>query len=899
MAARDGAGEPWHALEIDDAFREVAGLPGGVSSAEAARRLERFGDNRLTPAPRRSAIARFAAQLNNVLIYIPLASALVTGLLREWADVAVILAVVVVNAVIGFVQEGRAERALDAITGMLPRRATVRRDGGPVEVDAATLVPGDVVELVPGDKVPADLRLFRVRSLRVDEGLLTGESVPVEKSAEAVAPAADLGARRCMAYSGALVTYGRGLGVVVATGGATEVGRISGLLSAVETLQTPFLRQIDRFGRWLSAAILGLAGATVAFGILVRALPPVEVFLAGVGLAVAAIPEGLPAIITITLAAGVQRMARRKAIIRRLPAVETLGSVAVICSDKTGTLTRNEMTVRSVVTAEDVFEVGGVGYDPHGAFTRGGREAAPESEASLQTIVRAGVLCNDARAGFAAEDVGFAGDPTEVALLVLAAKAGQDSRRIGEEFPRVDVIPFESERRFMASKHHDHADHAFVVVKGAPEAVLAMCARERRRGEDVTLDPERWRREMHGLARRGERLLAFAYGAATDGRELRLSDVDGGLTLLGVVGMLDPPRDEAIRAVRECRAAGIRVKMITGDHAVTASEIARQMGIGDGRRVLAGHELDGIDDAGLAVAAVETDVFARASPEHKLRLVSALQAAGYVVAMTGDGVNDAPALKRADIGIAMGERGTDVAREAAPMVLADDNFATIGHAVREGRTVYDNLRKTILFMLPTDGAEALVVIVAIALGIALPITPLQILWVNTITAVTLALPLAFEPPEDDVMARPPRDPRRGLLTPYLVWRIVLVSVLGLAGTFGLFAWERAHGADLAAARTVAVNTLVVVEMFYLLNTRFVSAPVLNRRGFRGNRSIPLVIALLLLAQIGFVYGEPLHALFGTTAIGAMSWLRSIGVGAAVMLLVELEKWVVRRRHGRR
>ncbi len=899
MAEAEWVARPWHAVEVEEAFREVASSPAGLNSEEANQRLAHFGNNRLPPPRRRSAAARFAAQLHNVLIYILLAAALVTGLLREWADVAVIVAVVIINAVIGFVQEGKAERALDAISGMLSRRATVRRDGRSVEVDAAGLVPGDVVELAAGDKVPADLRLFHSRNLRTDEGLLTGESVPVDKTTAAVATTADLGARRGMTYSGTLVTYGRGLGVVVATGEATEIGRISGLLGGVESLQTPFLRQMARFGRWLSAAILAVAGATVGFGILVRHLPVMDVFLAGVGLAVAAIPEGLPAIVTITLAAGVQRMARRKAIIRRLPAVETLGSVAVICSDKTGTLTRNEMTVRSVVTAEGVFEVGGVGYDPHGTFSRGGEEVMLEAEGTLLEVTRAGLLCNDARARQTEEGLRFSGDPTEVSLLVLAAKTGRDLHRELEEFPRDDVIPFESERRFMASRHHDHSGHGFLVVKGAPEAVLEMCAHQRRGGEDVALDPEYWRGETHRLARRGERLLALAFGAGGPGHELATADVAGGLTLLGVVGMIDPPREEAIEAVRDCHAAGIGVKMITGDHAVTAVEIARQMGIGNGERVLTGREVDALDDAALAVAVRDTEVFARASPEHKLRLVAALQAEGRVVAMTGDGVNDAPALKRADIGIAMGERGTDVAKETAPMVLADDNFATIAHAVREGRTVYDNLRKTIMFVLPTDGAEALVLIAAIAMGVALPITPLQILWVNTITAVTLALPLAFEPPEGGVMARPPRDPRQGLLTRYLVWRIIFVSVLGLVGTFGLFAWERAHGTGLAGARTVAVNTLVVIEMFYLFNTRFITDPVFSRRGFTGNRYIPLVIVLLLLAQIGFVYGEPLHELFGTTAIGIDDWLRSIAVGAVVMLTVELEKLVVRRmRHVR-
>ncbi|MGA7964724.1 MAG: cation-transporting P-type ATPase [Gammaproteobacteria bacterium] len=897
MATDDPVNRAWHALEVDAAFRVLASSSEGLTSVTAGERLERQGANRLPSPPRRTAFARLGAQFNNILIYVLIASAAVTAALREWADVGVILAVVVINAVIGFVQEGKAEHELDAIVGMLPRRATVRRDGRYAEIDATALVPGDVIELVAGDKVPADARLFQCRNLRVDEGLLTGESMPVEKSTEAVAESAEPGARRGMVHSGTLVTYGRGAGVVVATGTHTEIGLISSLLRSVETLQTPFVRQMARFGRWLSLVIVVLAGATVAFGILVKHLPPMEMFLAGVGLAVAAIPEGLPAVVTIALAVGVRRMARRKAIIRQLPAVETLGAVGVICSDKTGTLTRNEMTVRSAITAEGLYEVGGVGYTPHGEFSRDGVEVAAGEDALLEEMARAGILCNDARVIDGGEGLRFEGDPTEIALLVMGSKAGHDPRLECEEFPRDDVIPFESERRFMASRHHDHAGHVFIVVKGAPEQVLEMCAHQRGAGEDVPLDTAYWHGEMHRLARRGERLLALAFRASSQSTALSLEEVTGGLTLLGIVGMLDPPREEAIEAVEQCRAAGIRVKMITGDHAVTASEIGRQLGIGDGERVLTGREIDALDDAALGEALGEVDVFARASPEHKLRLVKALQSQGWIVAMTGDGVNDAPALKRANIGIAMGARGTDAAREAAPMVLADDNFATIVDAVREGRTVYDNLKKTIMFILPTDGAEGLVVIAAIVLGTALPITPLQILWVNTITAVTLALPLAFEASEPGVMGRPPRNTRRGLLTPLLIWRIAFVAVLGLAGTFGLFAWERSHGAGLAEARTVAVNTLVLIEMFYLLNTRFLTAPVLNRRGILGNPYVLIVIGLLMLAQFGFVYGEPLHELFGTGAISLGAWLRSIGVGCVVMLLVEIEKYLVRRFRG--
>ena len=893
MAGRDKAAGRWHALDSEAVFRQLHSGRAGLASAEAAKRLGRYGRNRIPPATRRGAWKRLAAQLNNVLIHVLLAAAVITALLREWANVGVILAVVVINAAIGFIQEGKAERALAAIAAILPRRATARRDGVYTELDAELLVPGDVIELVPGDKVPADARLFECRNLRVDESVLTGESVPVEKTACAVDAHADLVSRRSMLWSGTLVTYGQGVAVVVATGAATEIGRLSHLLGGVETLQTPFLRQLATFGRWLSLGILALSGATVAFGVWVRGLPAVDMFLAGVGLAVAAIPEGLPAIVTITLAVGVQRMARRKAIIRRLPAVETLGSVAVICTDKTGTLTRNEMTVHSLLTGEGSFAVSGVGYDAHGSFSRGGADVSPERDGILTEIARAGVLCSDARIAPDPAGPRYEGDPTEIALLVMALKSGLSPATERERFPRDDVIPFDPERRFMASRHHDHAGHAFITVKGAPERVLEMCTRVRVHGEDVGLDHDEWRARMYGMARRGERLLGIAFRPCERMGELAAGDIEDGLTLLGIVGMIDPPRGGAREAVAQCRAAGIRVKMITGDHAVTAVEVGRQIGIGDGETVLAGHELDTMGDSELAARVDAVDVFARTAPEHKLRLIEMLQSRGQVVAMTGDGVNDALALKRADVGIAMGERGTDVAREAAPMVLTDDNFSTIVAAVSEGRTVYDNLKKTIMYLLPTSGAEALVIIAAIILGLALPITPLQILWVNTVTAVTLSLPLAIEVPEHDVMLRRPRDPREHLLTPLIVWRIVFVSLLGLAGTFGLFAWERLHGADLAVSRTVAVNTLVIIEMFYLFNVRHLTASVFSRSALVSNRYVPLVIGILLLAQIGFIYAPPLHELFGTASIGLVAWLRSLAVGLLVMLLVEAEKTIIR------
>ena len=899
MDANTSTGSPetsprWHAMPVDAALDAVAGSVRGLDETECARRLARDGRNELPPPPRRSALARLAEQFNNVLIYVLMAAALVTALLEHWVDTGVIIGVVIVNAIIGFIQEGKAEKALDAVRNMLSPHAMVLRDGIRRTIPAAELVSGDIVVLTPGDRVPADLRLVRLRELRIDEALLTGESVPVAKQLAPVAEEAVIGDRSCLAFSGTLVTYGQGQGVVVATGELSELGRISTLLASVQTLTTPLLRQLAVFGRWLTGAILAVAGATFMFGVLFRHYGPGDMFLAAVGLSVAAIPEGLPAIITITLAIGVQRMSKRNAIIRRLPAVEALGSVTVVCSDKTGTLTRNEMTVVNLLTADEEIEVFGVGYDPHGDFEISGRSLQSEEHSELQEACRVALLCNDATAHLRDGTWSFEGDPTEVALLVLAIKAGLDPQRLAEEYPRGDVIPFESEHRLMATLHHDHAGHGFVFVKGAPEAILTRCSHQFRSGSQAPLDSVAWHERAERIAARGRRMLALAIGEAPVERgELNFADIENGLTMLALVGIIDPPRDEAIASVASCHQAGIRVKMITGDHAVTARAIAARMAIGDGSPALTGGELEQASDAQLREMVLTTDVFARASPEHKLRLVEALQANGDVVSMTGDGVNDAPALKRADIGVAMGVKGTEAAKEAAEMVLVDDNFASIASAIEEGRTVYDNIRKSILFILPTNGGEALTLIAAILFGTQLPVTPAQILWVNMITAVTLALSLAFEPSEPSVMRRPPRRADEPILSGYMAWRILLVAVVMVAGTFGLYVWERESGASIETARTVAVNTLVMFEVFYLWNSRYIHAPVFNRDGLFGNRYVLWAIGLVLFFQLLFTYAPPMQYLFRTEPLDAATWLRIVVVAVSVLLIVELEKWMVR------
>ncbi|HEY5994292.1 MAG TPA: cation-transporting P-type ATPase [Gallionellaceae bacterium] len=887
----------WHSLSVQEVLNTLATDHAGLAPEEAAQRLRQNGPNLLPAAPRDSLTVRFARQFHNVLIYVLLASALVTALLAHWVDCGVIVGVVLINAIIGVIQEGKAERALDAIRNMLSLNATVLRAGQRREIPAEQLVAGDVVVLASGDKVPADLRLIEVRQLRVDEAALTGESEPVEKSIAAVDAHAVIADRTCMAYSGTLVVYGQARGVVVATGAVTEIGRISSMISSVAVLETPLLRQMERFGRQLTIAILLLAALTFSFGVWVRDYGWADMFFAAVGLAVAAIPEGLPAIMTITLAIGVQRMARRNAIIRRLPAVETLGSVTVICSDKTGTLTKNEMTVQRIITAGQVFEVSGGGYAPHGGFAIAGREVSVDDYPELSELGRAALLCNDAILLKDSGEWKVEGDPTEGALLTLAAKVGLDSHFEHEALPRIDLIPFESQHRFMATLHHDMDGHGFIFLKGAPERVLDMCQFERARGEGQPLHPGHWQQAMRDAARQGFRLLAVAMRpVASAQRGLNFADVQGGFALLGVFAIGDPPREDAILAVQRCRAAGIRVKMITGDHLDTACAIGARFGLSE-EGALSGEELGQMDAAALRAAVVGADIFARASPEHKLALVHALQANGEVVAMTGDGVNDAPALKRADVGVAMGHKGTEAAKEAAEMVLADDNFASIAAAVEEGRAVYDNLKKSIVFVLPTNGGEAAVIVAAIFLGLTLPITPVQILWVNMVTAITLSLALAFEPPEADVMGRPPRNPAEPLLNNFLLWRIVLVSFLMVVGGVGFFLWEQARGASIEAARTVAVNALVMGEIFYLINCRFLLEPS-GLREFTHSRPVLVSIFSVAALQALFTYVPLMQKMFGTSEIDVAAWWRISLFGVATFAAVEMEKAWMRRRNKR-
>jgi calcium-translocating P-type ATPase len=855
-----------HARPADACLTALESSREGLTGAEAARRLAEHGPNRLPEAHARGPLLRFLVQFHNVLIYVLLGAAVVTAALRHWVDTGVILAVVLANAIIGFIQEGKAESAMAAIRGMLAPRASVRRDGRRTTIDGADLVPGDIVLLEAGDKVPADLRIIEARGLGAQEAILTGESVPVEKTVEAVAEGAPLGDRRSMLWSGTLVTQGTARGMVVATGQATEIGRIGGLLAGVEQLTTPLVAKMDHFARWLTFLILLVAALLLVYGYFVDHYGFSEMFMAVVGVAVAAIPEGLPAVMTITLAIGVQSMARRHAIVRRLPAIESIGAVSVICSDKTGTLTRNEMVVVAAETPAGAFTIGGDGYAPHGDVSPAG---------DLAPLARAATRCNDAALHHRDGSWIVEGDPMEGALLAFAGKAGGDHAA-----RQLDAIPFDSRHRFMAVLTEAASGHV-THVKGAPERILRMCP---------NLDETHWHHRAEAMARQGLRVLAFAERAES-GDRIDAHTLEGSLTFLGLVGLIDPPRPEAVAAVATCRAAGIRVKMITGDHAGTAAAIAEQIGLENAERVLTGADLDTLDDAQLALEVANVDVFARTSPEHKLRLVTALQANGLSVAMTGDGVNDAPALKRADAGIAMGLKGSEAAKEAADLVLADDNFATIAAAVREGRTVNDNLTKVISWTLPTNAGESLTIIVALLAGLALPVTAVQILWINLITASTLGIALAFEPTEANTMARPPLLRDAPILSGALVWHVVLVGLLFLAAVFGIFTYAMDRGYSVALAQTMAMNTLVVLEIFHLFFIRNIHGASLTWTTVRGTKVVWAVVLVVTAAQFAVTYLPPLQRILGTESVSLLDGLLIVATGVAFFALVEIEKQI--------
>jgi cation-transporting ATPase F len=854
----------------------------GLDESEAARRLQRFGRNELPAVQPTSAWLRLARQMHNPLIYVLIVAGAVTVFLGEYVDASVIFGVVVINTVVGFIQESKAESALDALRSMVHTDARVVRDGRQRLVPSEELVPGDVVLVEAGDKLPADLRLIREVELQVDESALTGESLPVEKD-EVVLPEPTVVAdRRNMVYSGTLVTAGSGAGIVVATGAGTELGEIHRLVGSAKSLATPLTRQLASFSALLTVVILVLAAITFAVGV-VRGEPAAAMFTAAVALAVGAIPEGLPAAVTVTLAIGVSRMARRRAVIRRLPAVETLGGATVICTDKTGTLTENRMTVRSLWSVGEQLEV------PDDADAETGVPGA-----ALRWCLTVGANCNDARLTDGEAPVG---DPTETAMLAVGLRHGVPSHTLA----RVETSPFTSERMLMATSHLDaDSGRTLVFAKGAVERILDLCTTQLAPDGSVEpLDRAAVLAATDRLSADGMRVLATAVDTDAPPDAVTPDDVSSTLAFAGLQAMHDPPRDTATEAVRRCRTAGLAVKMITGDHAVTAAAIARQVGLLDGDdadKVLTGVELELIAAEDLPEAAERTVVFARVSPEQKLRLVEALQSRGHVVAMTGDGVNDAPALKQADIGVAMGLGGTEVAKDAGDMVLTDDDFATIEAAVEEGRGVFDNLTKFIVWTLPTNVGEGVVILVAVLLGSQLPILPTQILWINMTTAVLLGLTLAWEPKEEGIMERPPRNPRESLLTRALVYRTLLVSALLVVGSWWAFRYELAQGASLETSRTVAVNVFVVAQIFYLISCRSLSQPV-RRLGLFTNRWLVAGIAVQLLLQLALTYAPVMNDLFQTAPLSANAWLRVVAVAALLWVVVTLDKALPRRRSG--
>ena len=891
----------WHSHSVEEVMAHLDVAEEGLGEEERERRQKLYGPNALTQARPPSALYRFLLQFHNSLIYVLLVASVLTLILGYWIDTAVILLVVVLNAVVGFVQEGKAADAMDAIRKMLSLQATIFRNGTRMTVLSETLVPGDVVALASGDRIPADIRIIRESNFSVDEAALTGESLPAKKSTEPLAVDTLLGDRTNMVYSGTMVTFGTAAGVVVNTGDKTEFGRISALLKEVETITTPLLRQIGSFGKWLTATVLLLSALTFFIGYFIRDHEFGDMLLMTVALAVSAIPEGLPAVMTITLALGVQRMAGKHAIVRQLPAVETLGSVTVICSDKTGTLTRNEMTAQTVATADRIFEVTGTGYRPEGAFVLDGREVRIADSPELELIARASLLCNDSSLNFREDEWLVAGDPTEGALLSLAMKAGMDLSAEKAAFPRIDVIPFESEHRFMATLNQSPDGARYIFVKGAPEQVFAMCNLERDAQNNTRpVNLPYWEGCVQNIALSGQRTLALAMKEVPVSQSrVDFSDVRDEMILMAVFGIIDPPRDEAVEAVRQCHTAGIRVIMITGDHAETARVIGERLGIGIGKKAMTGAEVEGRTDEELQEIVRDVDVFARASPEHKLRLVQALQANGEITAMTGDGVNDAPALKRSDVGLAMGLKGTEAAKEAAGIILADDNFATIACAVREGRRIYDNLKKSILFLLPSNGSQTLVVMAAIFMDMILPLTSKQILWINMVTSVTLCIALTFEPPEENIMKRKPRDARQAAIPLHLFWRIGFTSVILMAAAFWLFNWELSRDGGIEVARTVTANVIITGQMFFLLNCRFLYASSLSLRLFRGNRWVWVSLGVLVLLQLLYTHAPFMHDIFGTYHLGWKEWLMVIGVGMVTFFLVELDKFFQRRLAQRR
>lgn len=881
----------WYQQTVQESLAGLQSGPAGLSPEEAQNKLKHYGPNVLPQKEGKSLFIKFISHFKDILIYILLAAAVVTAIMGHWVDTLVILGVAVINALIGFIQENNAEKSLKSIQNMLSSEALVLRSGQQVTVATDEIVPGDIVLLRPGDKIPADLRLIDVHNLRVEEAILTGESTVVSKKTDSLEGEKSIGDRKNLAFSGTTVSSGTASGVVFATGGQTELGHINEMLSSIEDNKTPLLVQIDKLGKSIFVIILFMMVALLIFGYLLRDIPFGELLLSVISLAVAAVPEGLPAIISIILSLGVQAMARSKAIIRKLPTVETLGAMSVICSDKTGTLTMNEMTVKAVILADNIWTVEGNSYEPMGSFTIAGSASPLPADSSplLTQFLRTVDICNDSTLKQDAHGHwGITGGPTEGALKVLAAKAHLPELA----FNLSSKIPFDSLYKYMAVAGEKNGESQ-IMLTGAPDVLLKLCQFQQTPAGAVPLDHAYWESAITQYASEGLRMVAAAWKpvdqpvAALDHPEL-----SHGMVLIGIAGMMDPPRPEAIVAIGECQQAGIRVKMITGDHQETAMAIGKMLGIGNSENSITGYELEHMDDAQLRKAAVQFDIFARTSPEHKLRLVKALQETGEIVGMTGDGVNDAPALKQANVGIAMGIKGTEVTKESADMILVDDNFATIANAVREGRRVYDNLKKTILFIMPTNLAQGLLIIIAILMGNLLPLTPVQILWMNMATSATLSFGLAFEKAESRVMRRPPRNVSAHVMDKYAIWRVAFVGLLISISAFMLEAWLQPRGYEPEFIRTVLLQTLVTAQWVYMINCRDSDNFSLNR-GLLQNKGIWIVTVVLFALQAIIIYVPLMNTLFGTRPLPFFYWIIGLLIGIALFVIVEIEKVLTR------
>jgi magnesium-transporting ATPase (P-type) len=883
----------WHQYDINDLYDSLQSSPFGLTTAEAQHRQTEVGMNFLPEASPPHPLMRLIKQFHNPLIYLLLVAAGVAFWLNHIVDTVVIMAAVLVNAITGFVQEQRAQRAMNALSELITPRVKVKRDGIWQDLSSRALVPGDVVMIEAGDRIAADAKLIQSHRLRIDESMLTGESVPANKAQGQQTASTSIHARESMVFAGTLAVQGQAQVLIVATATHTELGRVNHLIAEITPLTTPLIQQIDRFSRRFGLIILAGSAGLYVFAVYGRGYSPSDALFAIIGLSVAAIPEGLPAVITITMAIGVQRMAKQHAIIRHLPAVETLGATTVICSDKTGTLTRNEMTVQHLFLPGTTVSVGGVGYAPVGDLQEENDNVFNPQLAQL--FFEACVLCNQADLFEQSGTWVSAGDPMEAALLTLAMKAKLDIKQTRDNATLTDQIPFAARARFMATQHQT-PQGTRIYIKGAPELLLAHCDRElSQTGQTLALEINRWQDLILQCAQRGERVLALATLDDTSQHPLNTwqDTLPKNLALLGFVSMIDPPRAEAMAAIAQCYQAGIDVKMITGDHAITALSIAKQLGLAVNPTVITGQELDQLTDQQWPETIQRTQVFARTHPEHKLRIVKTLQAQHAVVAMTGDGVNDAPALKQANIGISMGQKSTEAAKQASSMVLADDNFTSIVAAVKEGRTVYDNIQKVIAWTLPTNCAEALIMIIAIVLGFTLPISAAQILWVNLVTASTLGLSLAFEPSEPSILIRPPRAAQTPLLSKFLVWRIALVSCLILLSIYGTIAYAQFNQFSIAHQNTLVVNSLVVLEVAYLFAVRFLHQGSVSHVGIIGTPAVWLAVGVVVVLQLALTYVPWLNQAFELKPATATDWAFILSQGVILLVVLETEKWLTR------